>query len=320
MSIRCKATTTLSVVLVHLLLLTIVAHSQPVRYVSASGLNSNDCTLAAPCRTMQRGINRTPAGGVLQVMNSGHYGPMSIERPITIQSVAGSASVAATVINAPGAVVVLSGLLVNGTNTAADTRGILINDAAAVHIVRCEVERFPGSQATGIEVNATNIQLFISDTIVRANGKHGLRLDAGNAQVAIDNSRFEDNGFDGIRDVGTADMTISRVISSRNTNAGIANQNGIANITATTVANNGTNGFLAIGSGQMNIDHSVATKNFASGLLVSSGSTARISNSVFTNNGTGLNNSGSTLLSRGDNTVQGNGTATSGAITPFGAM
>jgi hypothetical protein len=44
------------------------------RYVSITGSNSNACSLAAPCRTLQRGINKTPTGGELRILDSGSYG------------------------------------------------------------------------------------------------------------------------------------------------------------------------------------------------------------------------------------------------------
>jgi hypothetical protein len=45
-----------------------------VRYVSVTGSDANKCTLAAPCRNLGRGINRTPVDGELRVLDSGDYG------------------------------------------------------------------------------------------------------------------------------------------------------------------------------------------------------------------------------------------------------
>ena len=42
------------------LFLITAAEAQKVRFVSSTGVNANDCTRAAPCRSLRRGINATP--------------------------------------------------------------------------------------------------------------------------------------------------------------------------------------------------------------------------------------------------------------------
>ena len=46
-----------------------VAAADNIRYVSTTGNNANTCTLSAPCRSLQRGINVTPANGELRILN-----------------------------------------------------------------------------------------------------------------------------------------------------------------------------------------------------------------------------------------------------------
>jgi hypothetical protein len=55
------------------------------RYVSSSGNNANPCTLAKPCRSLQRGVQVTPAGGELRILDSGSYGNnATIKKTMTI--------------------------------------------------------------------------------------------------------------------------------------------------------------------------------------------------------------------------------------------
>jgi hypothetical protein len=75
----------------------------------------------------------------------------------------------------------------------------------------------------------------------------------------------------------------------------------------------------------LNIDNCVASFNANAGIAAQSSSTGiatvRLSNSTVTNNAFGLVNFGSpaVLLSRSDNTVEGNATNTSGTIGSYSA-
>jgi hypothetical protein len=79
------------------------------------------------------------------------------------------------------------------------------------------------------------------------------------------------------------------------------------------------------GAIQVNVESCVASGNSTNGISATSESngvtTVRVSNSTVTGNGTGLINHGSPalLLSRGNNTVEGNGTDTSSTIGSYTA-
>lgn len=299
--------------------------AQTVRYVASNGLNSNDCTREAPCRTLQRGIKKTPDGGEIQILDSGTYGnAVRIDRSITVSAVGVSATVGTIVIEAPDATVVLRGLLLNGTSVP-NGPGILISNVAAVHIVACQIERFSGDSNTGhgIRIDAANVKTFIVDTTARDNALDGIVVSslASGSRLTIAGSHFEANGRDGIRVLASGEATIAGAISSGNHGNGILNQSANMNVTSTTAANNLGSGYVVfLAAGPLAIESSAATGNGLRGLHVNSGSTARISNSVFTSNGTGLENASGTLQSRGNNTVAGNGTNTSGIITALAGI
>jgi hypothetical protein len=278
-----------------------------VRYVSSTGDNANACTLAAPCRTLQRGINKTPAGGELRVLNSGDYGTDSIvNRSMTISGNGHTIILAnpLTIRNA-NATVVLRGLVVNGSDASAGASGIHIKSAAAVHIEDCVIHGFPSH---GILRSPATSPLFIIGSTVRDNAHTGLATNTG--PVTIGNSRFENNGAQGIVVSGTTAIARTNV-SGNGTNGIETFAGGITTVAFTTAAHNGQNGYLAGAGSQVNLESSVAHGN-GNGLRVDGSGTARISNSVFTANGIGISNGG-TVLTRQNNFRYGNTDDASGS-------
>jgi hypothetical protein len=301
--------------------MTAPAQAQVVRFVSVSGDNDNNCTRSAPCRTLQRGITATPSGGQLLIQDAGNYGnTATIDRSITISAVGVAATVGALTISAPSSDVVLRGLMLTGNAVPVHTSGVHITAARSVHIVRCEIERFSGN-ASGILIEADNTEIFVSDTLVRNNEFYGLELTtlSTGVQLTIDNSRFENNGEDGIRIVSSSQTSMTRVVVSGNDENGIAVSSGRVNVTSSTIANNIRDGVLVGTSGDVTMDSSVSRGHFGAGFRTTGG-VGRVGSSVLTGNATGLEHAGGTLLSRRNNTVSGNTTATSGTITSLGGL
>jgi len=299
------------------------AQAHEVRFVASYGDNANLCTRDAPCKTMQQGVNLTPTGGELIVLDSGDYGnDVTIGESITISAIGVSATLGGTItIDNATATVVLRGLRLNGAGAA--STGINILAAAAVHIDDCEIQSFGG---IGIQAEqAVDVRLFVSGSVSRNNGIDGLRFNAptgSGGTLVVDNSRFENNLASGL-DISDIDATITRTIVSSNF-TGIFQKRGTANVTWTTTEHNLTYGYLAVLSEpgvMMTLERSVVRGNAVAGLHFSSGGTAVISDSVVTNNGTGLSvQAGATLLTRRNNIVSGNTTDVSGIVISLGGI
>jgi hypothetical protein len=135
-------------------------------------------------------------------------------------------------------------------------------------------------------------------------------------RLAIDDSRFEGNGRDGIHVGGLTRTAITRTVVSGNGAMGLVISSGRANVTSVTAANNGDHGFAVSEGGELTVESSVASAHEDAGLFVGTNSTARVSTSAFTGNGIGMLSSGA-LQSRGNNMVSGNTTDTFGTITPL---
>jgi hypothetical protein len=193
-------------------------------------------------------------------------------------------------ISVAGAVATIGSMTINAPGAMIALRGLHVsgrNSAAAV---------------ANIFIQAAN-SVFIEDcdiegapTIAR-----GITLGAANTKVMVSRTTVRDNGFDGIlinTVTNAAQVTIKDSRFINNHGDGVRNVGG--------------------GATQATIENSVLTGNSGAGFYVGNGAIGRISNSVVTNNATGLQNSGSTLLSRGNNLVSGNTTPTTGVITALG--
>src|SRR5471030_2761015 len=70
------------------------AQAQNARsFVSAHGLDTNACTLAAPCRTLAAAFAATNASGEIDVLDTAGYGPLTITKAISIINEGSIASV-----------------------------------------------------------------------------------------------------------------------------------------------------------------------------------------------------------------------------------
>jgi hypothetical protein len=296
------------------------------RYVSISGSNANACTLAAPCRSLQTGISKTPAGGELRILESGFYGNnATINKSLTISGNGNTVYLGKPiVVDKAGAVVNLRGLTLDGQSTVVD--GIRIVTAAAVNIERCTIHSFTQD---GIQAAFGPFDLFIKDSTVHHNKKNGL-LVAGlsGSSLHVDNSHFDYNGsFTGTGGGGGMSITVPVATISRSTisgnNSGLSAGNGTSVSIVSTVASGNLvgGGFHAGNGSKMTLESSIASGN-NSGLSVSSSGLAQISNSTFSRNlCCGIVNQG-TIHTRLNNTIKGNASDSiaGNALVPFGAQ
>src|SRR5207249_2504842 len=115
------------------------AHGQAMRtYVSGTGKDSNPCTVANPCRTLQAALGLTRGGGEIQSLDSADYGYVTITQGITITGARGATGVLAanlsgvTVNAGPNDIVTLKGLEIDGAGSG--TNGIQFNSGAALNL------------------------------------------------------------------------------------------------------------------------------------------------------------------------------------------
>src|SRR5580704_4264114 len=83
-------------------------------FVSSAGIDTNACTIAAPCATFAHAYTAIAANGIIAALDPGKYGPIAITGPVTINgngwaAITGPAGNTAITINAGSGNVILTG-------------------------------------------------------------------------------------------------------------------------------------------------------------------------------------------------------------------
>ena len=171
-------------------------------FVASYGNDSNPCTFLSPCRNFQQAVNVVDAGGEVTAIDSAGFGPISIDKSVTITSPAGvEAGIAAAAggtavsINLPADgqnhTVVLSGLTIAGNNSA--YYGIYFGSGQQLEIINCAIRGF----VEGVHVSPlTQMQVLISNTVINDNAT-GIALNtagpSGPIVAAIDHVTLDNN-------------------------------------------------------------------------------------------------------------------------------
>ncbi len=265
-------------------------------FVSSAGVDNVNCSLASPCRAFAAAITATSAGGEVIVLDSAGYGPVTIAKSVSLIAPTGIYagitvfSGNGITVNAPGAIVVLRGLSINGQG---GSNGVNVLQAARVRIESCVISNMA---VDGVMHSAPGAELMVLDTIVRDNGGSGIGGDA-DAFVVLDHVRSEHNGTNGFY---MASLTVG----------GEAR----AMISDSVFAFNGSNGvwFAATGGSrsEAHVTRSVMTENGGAGVKVSSNVASVIfadvtRNAIQRNNGNGVTvvGPGSTQVAVTENTI-----------------
>ncbi len=261
-------------------------------FVSArTGNDANACaSILTPCQTFAGAVLQLNPGAEAIVLDSGGYGAVTITQAVTIEAPPGvlafihpSSGDGITINAGASDTVVLRGLVLN----VGAGNGITVNAVGVLHVENCVISGF----VNGLQFQAGG-QLFVKDTIARNNGLDGIAIVslAGTPKASLDRCRLEGNG------------------------SGLAVARGSATI-RDSVASGNLVGLVADSSGSsvdLNIENCLVANNTgASGGIVSSHATTtvRVSDTTVTDNVVGVAQlSGGAMLSRSNNTVEGNGT------------
>jgi hypothetical protein len=266
-------------------------------WVSGTGDDADTavfCPRSDPCATFTAAFSVTSSGGEIDVLDSGDFGSVTIDRAVSIVAPGNVAGIQVAsgadgiVVNAgPSDAVVLRGLTIGGLSGA--TNGIKLSAGGALHVEHCTINGF----AAGILVEPAggSTRVFINDTIVRDNGV-GISLaptGGGTVTASLDNVRTENNGTAGVESNADAVASVRNSVSDRNGTGFFASASGgftVINLESIIASGNGT----GIDSGTPN-------------------STINMSNVTAINNGTGLSaTTGGHIVSFGNNKITDNGT------------
>lgn len=259
-------------------------------WVSGKGLDSNPCTQTLPCRTFQAAHDATLNGGEVDVLDPGDYGPLTINRSITIDggemAYIGAASVAITVNSQSASVVIRNLSLV--TNSIGYTKAIWVSAAQSLSAESVRIRRYT----------------------------HGISVDdAGSAppRVYVKHVTTHDTGYP-IFTVGNVATDPNRRISltveglaAHNATSGISVTGTAANVTRSLISTCVNNGITGSSASEINLSDS--TIAFAgTGVQAGPGVKVRIAGNNLHNNTTALlTGSGGIIDSFGNNRIAGNG-------------
>jgi hypothetical protein len=299
-----------------------VAQAAQRTFVATHGNDVNGCSLAAPCRSFATAIAATDPNGEIVVLDSGGYGPVTIDKSISIVSPPGvyaGISVFAgqygVEVDTAGIQVVLRGLTINGLG---GSYGIVVTATSLVDIERCDV----GHMAlTGILANVDGASISVKDSSVHDNTGNGITI-ANDVLFRIERTRVQRSTADGISATDGASGTVSDSTMSANGGSGLLFRNNAIGETMELVVSNShiegnaVNGMTLAGlsAGTMRIEASgnVVSGNASYGAIVTApGATTMLAtfrDSTFADNGVhGVNaNFGSVTLNLARNVIVGN--------------
>jgi hypothetical protein len=280
------------------------AHAQATRtWVSGVGNDADPCSRTSPCKTFAGAISKTAINGIINCIDSGAYGAVTITKSITIDchdvfaSILNGndqASFTGVIINVgsdpkdPWRTVRLRNIDISGSGYG--TVGISILSAAAVILEDLEVTGNTKQGINDARTEAMGSMLTIKNTVVANNAGPGIALGAQSNSVTLDNVQSIKNAY-GISMAKTNTATVARSVFSSNSTAGVEVDSG----------------------GQLMLDSSIVSYN-PTGISASGGAVA-FTNSDIAFNATAL--SGVTT-SFGNSRIFGNG-AVGTAPSPAGA-
>jgi hypothetical protein len=303
-----------SAFLVALLTLTTaaIARAQSTIFVSAkNGNDANPCTVEAPCKTFRSAMSMVAPDGEIVVLDSGEYGLLPITKPVSIIApdgvYAGITAISGQAVTIDPAVgnisILLRGLTIKGTGIGL---GIDLNSRPVrLRIERCTIARFTRGidfAVIGQQLGVPASQLFVTDS---AFSQCSIGIFVGPAgggtgfiRATIENCRFD-------RNTTSVSGSSRSLITARNS----------------AVSNSGGSGFLASGdNAELNLESCLITGGNIGvfpAFGINAPVTVRISNSTITNNRVGIESADcgengcptvTQVLTRGNNTVEGNGT------------
>jgi hypothetical protein len=280
-------------------------------FVSPTGNDSNDCSLATPCRNLQAAVYKSVSGGEITVLGTAGYSggaTLIIDRAISIVNpgafeagISPPSGGFGIVINAgPNDAVSLRGLTIDGTGVGA---GIKFNTGASLNVQDCIIRHTSGDFPIAFYPNATS-NLSVSNSLV-ADNSDGIMVNpsgSGTVTAVFNHVEMNNNGrgitLFGLNSTGTIKATVAESVA----------------------ANNSAGAFAAY-SGQvvtLSVFHSVMANNNGYGIFASgTGATLRLAQSEVTGNANGWHaEGGGVIASYGDNYIDGNG-ANTGSLSPI---
>jgi hypothetical protein len=289
-----------------------LAGTAPRTWVSGSGSDFNACTHAAPCRNFNAAIAQTASGGEVVAMDSACYQPISIFSAVTVEAAPGVyAGITATswdgisVFAGAQDTVILRGLTIKSQGSEAN--GITFGSGAALEVENCTVDGF--GYGFGLYCGGGGAELMVTDSV----------FTGSNGGILIDGSLSPITAvIDGVRLEQLTMTSVGGVNAFSGSNVVIKNSTITGFVIGAQAESDGSSPVDLDVENCIIFDNSEgigASDRAGPGIV-----TVRVSNSTVTDNYIGLVNDLTglgALLSRTNNTVEGNSVDEFGPITTY---
>lgn len=223
------------------------ASAQATRtFVSGVGDDVNPCSRTAPCKTFAGAISKTAAGGIINALDDGGFGPLTITKSITLD---GGGHVAGVLVGGTNGIVVNA-----GANDVVVLRGLTFSGAAgALNAVRYLSAKYLIVEDSTIEGFANGINMLTTVVNGRMDirnvkltngtttaGTYGIHVGPPNAIATIDNTVVRGYTYGITTRAGETYLRNSSIV---NNDFGYSNQGGsLFSFGDNMVSGNGING------------------------------------------------------------------------------
>jgi hypothetical protein len=287
-------------------------------FVASGGNDANPCSLVAPCRSFLTAINRTSFGGEVIVLDSAGYGPVVINKAVSIIAppgvYAGVSVFSGTgiVVNPALGNVTLRGLTINALGGAI---GIDFQSGSALYLDNVTVSGFPTAGLNAFVSAAGTVA--VHGSTFRGNGTGaafgGTGAVGAALEVSVEGSQFDGNGtgvrfagagtFGEFRQTTLAGGTTGALVQP--TTGGGTNRVDFLDTTITRNSGAGIQSGGVTGTANVSLTGSMVSGN-GTGVQAGSGAVVYLTDSTVTRNATGLATSGGTINTGSDNRLQNN--------------
>jgi len=273
------------------------ANAQATRtWVSGVGDDANPCSRTAPCKTFAGAISKTASPGIINCLDPGGFGAVTITKSIMIDCTGTLGSVLSSgtqgiIINAqPTDHIILRSIDVSGAGTTLGTNGIVVSQAATVNIENVSVEEYSG-QAVRVNntTNGITVSITRSDIRIAQFGVVVATSGTGTCGMRISQSTVTHNSNTGI-DLGGANnaLVVSNSQVNNNQSGVVVEQSSSAGAVESSTITGNQNGVVAGtggGAPTIRLSRNLITGNTVQGLS-GTGTTRCFSNNVIeANNG-----------------------------------
>ena len=289
-----------------LLLHAAAAQAAPRTWVSGTGADAGTCTRTAPCLTYIFAITQTDTGGEINCLDPGGFGPLTINKSISV-----------VCDYTEGGVVPLGG------NT-----GVLVNaPAGSIVTLKGQDVECLGNGGFGINITGVGVTVHVDKVQIRNCIGSGILVQniSGLATVFVTDSYITDNGNSASQagilirpsNGASALVSVTRTHLERNTNGIFADGSGgggVAHVTVkdSVISASSNSGIVVSSSGAAFsglVDNTMIAFNANTGAAVAgAAATLLLDGNTIANNVTGVINLGGTLQSFKNNQIALNGT------------